>query len=462
MGVLIFGAGNTYQKYKHFIDGDKILAFIDNSSYKQGKIIDGKTVLSVKDGLKLNYEYIYIMSVFYDEMYEELVSCGVPETKILGIHNLDKIVWKNSEHIRINNEMCHKRVIAFSHNLSLSGAPWALYGLMKILKSHGYNVQVASSTDGELRKYYERENIKVIIDEKIDVVSLDGLDWIQSANLIIVNTFLLYYLLERDNSDIPVLWWIHEPEDLYKNVCGLHNINLDRVSVYAVSKVAEDAFHKVLPQINVQGLVGGIKDCGYIVQAEHREQILTILDIGTINKIKGQDILINAVKSLGNQITNRIKVYLIGEYDKQSNFFNNQIKGVIDAAYLSKTIMYVGNYNYEQMQMAYQNADIVVVPSRQETLSLVAIEAMMYGKICIVSDACGICEYIRDRENGIVFESENPDQLKQVILWVINNPDKVKEIRKNARETFLQYFNITIFEKKVMSVIDQTESSSQI
>lgn len=87
---LIFCVGETSEKFSSNRVtgyGDDIVAFLDNSPTKQGKIIDGTIVLHPSEVSKLKYDKIAVPEQHYQEILHQLVALGVdPDvvTKISG------------------------------------------------------------------------------------------------------------------------------------------------------------------------------------------------------------------------------------------------------------------------------------------------------------------------------------------------------------------------------------------
>ena len=66
----------------------------------------------------------------------------------------------------------------------------------------------------------------------------------------------------------------------------------------------------------------------------------------------------------------------------------------------------------------YQNSEIMIISSRYEGSPNVALEAMANGLPIILSDrVSGALEFITDKENGLIFENENVEDLS---LQMIN------------------------------------------
>ena len=86
-------------------------------------------------------------------------------------------------------------------------------------------------------------------------------------------------------------------------------------------------------------------------------------------------------------------------------------------------------------------------------MPLVATEAMMLKKPCIISDAIGTMGYVRNKYNALVFQSENSEELACMISWCLENKEELKIIAENARKTYEAWFTLEKFSERVMDVI---------
>ncbi|MBU0581254.1 MAG: glycosyltransferase [Candidatus Margulisbacteria bacterium] len=66
-------------------------------------------------------------------------------------------------------------------------------------------------------------------------------------------------------------------------------------------------------------------------------------------------------------------------------------------------------------------------------------ESFSRGIPVIGSNVGGIPELVKDNLNGFLFESGNVEQLIIILEKIINNPELLKELSKNALEYVKQY-----------------------
>ena len=170
--------------------------------------------------------------------------------------------------------------------------------------------------------------------------------------------------------------------------------------------------------------------------------------IGSIHPIKGQDILIDTLKQFPELKGDGVEYWIVGK--EEDTEYSKKIQKEIQT--LSNVII-LGEIKKEKMNSLYTKIDIALIPSREETMSLVAIEAMQHGKVCIVSDITGIAEYIKDGENGFVFESENREIFASKIHWCIKNKRAIKSMGEKSLLIYEKYFSMESFEKNLIHIL---------
>lgn len=89
-------------------------------------------------------------------------------------------------------------------------------------------------------------------------------------------------------------------------------------------------------------------------------------------------------------------------------------------------------------------------PEKFEHFGITTVEAMAAGCIPIVINKGGQKEIISEAKNGYKFENFN--ELKEKTLMVIKNPQKLNEIRENAKKDS-RLFSNEVFEKNLLEII---------
>ena len=195
----------------------------------------------------------------------------------------------------------------------------------------------------------------------------------------------------------------------------------------------------------VKVLYNGIEDL------KDKESIETIksdsyfVTIGTLCHRKGQDILVNAINKLSQKELKGTRFYLIGDGPSEE-----LLTKLIHKKDLLDVIMLLGRKNNEDTQTLLKNSSGLILPSRDEGMPLVILEAMRLKKIVIASDIAAIPEMIDDQVSGFITNSANPEALAETIKSVLAMSKKEKEIIGNkAFEKFKKSFTLDIHVEKL-------------
>lgn len=475
MKVLLFGTGDYYNRYKKWFAEQEILALLDNSRQKQNTLTDGHVVLSPEEGVRLHYDVIVIVSFYVKQMKQQLLSLGVDREKIFHFYDLHwllagKIVPKpiqcylEAENIIKGRETKRIKVLLMSHDLTFGGPAIALFHAAIVLQKYGYTVIYASMLDGPLKDKLIENDISVIVDENLQIATMQETDWVNGFSLIICNTVNFYVFLSERNTKIPVIWWLHDAAFFYEGVNGeiMGKISRHNLRVVCAGPVPADAVRKFLPDLNCEELLYGVADrtedgskaeyfvCDYAQSPQCTSGIVRFVTIGFLEKRKGQDILLQAIQNLSDEVRQRSRFYIVGHKD---TMFGEHIQ---DKSADISEIIFTGSVDRERVHELLSCADILVCPSRQDPMPTVVTEAMMHSVPCIISDVTGTAAYIQNGIDGFVFSNENVQHLAEKIKWCVNNRNELEDMGRKARKIYEKYFSMEAFEKKFLEVVKET------
>ncbi|MFL6517152.1 MAG: glycosyltransferase, partial [Bacillus sp. (in: firmicutes)] len=87
--------------------------------------------------------------------------------------------------------------------------------------------------------------------------------------------------------------------------------------------------------------------------------------------------------------------------------------------------------------------NIFAVPSTEdsESFGVAAVESMACGVPVVVSNVGGLPEVVLEGKTGYVVEKENPDQLANAMLRLIEDPETRKEMALNGMEHVKAHYN---------------------
>lgn len=166
------------------------------------------------------------------------------------------------------------------------------------------------------------------------------------------------------------------------------------------------------------------------------DQFLNILFVGRLTEQKGIDILVEIIKGLSvKPIFKDLHFTIVG-----SGGMDNKVKS-LDSKF--ENVNYLGHIPSDQIPEVYSSNDILIAPSRYETLHWVSLEAQACSLPVIVSDIPGPRDIIIDGKTGFLVENK-PENFIDKIEYFYNlkryNPEKFSEFCREARKHILEKF----------------------
>ena len=462
MKYLLFGTGNYYQRYKKWFEHENVVALIDNNKKIQNTYLDGKKIVSPNEAVKLEYDVIVVLSFYITEMKEQLISLGVKNEKIFHFYDLHKLLFSedfSSKYLKKDQRYLKstrdgkKKILLLSHDLELGGPALALYHVALVIKKRGYNVTVASMLDGELRPFLLDKNISVVIDCNLQVCTMKERAWVKNYDLILCNTINYHVFLTDRYLEVPVLWWLHDSDYFYNGIRSgvIENIDYSNVYMYSVGPVPKHAFLKRCPQLDVNYLNYAVKDIDDVCEIDKKENVdkICTVCIGYVEPRKGQDILCEAISKLPGEMQKKITNKYVG------NNTSLLAQDLMEQNKNNDNVIFTGLVDRKGINQILRETDLLICPSREDPMPTVCAEAMMHKVPCLVSDATGTAEYLTNYKNGIIFESENVNDLTNKLIWCIEHKEMLPTIGHYAREIYENNFSEDILEKKVIAAIEQ-------
>jgi len=148
-----------------------------------------------------------------------------------------------------------------------------------------------------------------------------------------------------------------------------------------------------------------------------------ILHIGRDDEVKDYDTLVKAFKIIKEKIGD-VKFIQAGadkkikEAMRENDFQDIEIKGRKSA---------------DEIIDIYNNSNIFVLSSRSESFGKVLVEANACGRPVVSTATTGAKEIIEDSKNGFLVPISDSEKLAEKIIYLLENPEKAKEIGENGR-----------------------------
>jgi glycosyltransferase involved in cell wall biosynthesis len=195
---------------------------------------------------------------------------------------------------------------------------------------------------------------------------------------------------------------------------------------------------------NIQGIISSDLDyhIPYLNSKKYLGMIPNPIDIDTLNEdgksFNQKIVILHAINS-----KNKLK--------KGNKFFKKSLS-IIEAKYSNKVeIIRTTDLAYSEHIKNVKNCDILLDQVYAYDQGYNALEAMAMGKVVLTGAEKEWREHYNIVEDYVVINAM-PDvsYLVEKLSWLIENPEKIKMISKNAREFILKYHDYNVITKKYL------------
>ena len=167
----------------------------------------------------------------------------------------------------------------------------------------------------------------------------------------------------------------------------------------------------------------------------------SIVYMGRLSYEKGVVTLIDAVKGIP------IKLKIIGDGPLRETLISKAEGENID------NVEFLGYKTSNELKKLVKKSMFTVLPSEcYENSPRVVLESFALGKPVIGARIGGIPELVMDEETGLTFEAGDRKDLKEKIMFLINSPNRIIEMGKNARKFAVEKFNSDRYYSKLMQI----------
>ena len=167
-----------------------------------------------------------------------------------------------------------------------------------------------------------------------------------------------------------------------------------------------------------------------------------IIYIGRIDENKGCHRLFDYFLRFKKQTASDIKLVLVG---------SNLLK--IPA---HPDIRYLGFLSEEDKFSALAGAQVLIMPSFYESLSMVTLEAWALGRPVLANALCDVLKGQCLRSNAGFFY-ENYDEFHECLCLLLDSEDLRQALGRNGKKYFTQNYTWDVIENKYLSILDRLE-----
>jgi glycosyltransferase involved in cell wall biosynthesis len=279
-------------------------------------------------------------------------------------------------------------VFFINHEESRTGAPKVLFDIINGCKGK-YRIAVLSKKQGSMHEEFTKKFGNILYPDDL----YQGLSRFEKAKKIIgkikpklvyVNSIASYeYAVEAKNLGIPVVFHIHELESCFKDALSKQETIYFKESADIFVAASKEIFNYLVKEIKCDEkkvkIIHAFIDFDKVIKCSKvkcpqnfkKDEEILIAGVGMVSRRKGVDLLFEAVNKI-NKKGYKCKAIWLG--DDQSYF--SQVAGKVSKK--DKNFIFLGE---KKNPFPYiKQADVFVLPSREDPFPLVILEAMALGK----------------------------------------------------------------------------------
>jgi glycosyltransferase involved in cell wall biosynthesis len=155
-----------------------------------------------------------------------------------------------------------------------------------------------------------------------------------------------------------------------------------------------------------------------------------ILFVGRLNHIKGPDILLEAFSN----VAEKLQKYDLVFAGPDSGMLQ-ELQHIVRQQSLENKVHFLGFLGGKDKSMAYHAADLLVIPSRSEAMSIVVLEAGISGTPVLLTDQCGF--QTGDTVDGIWTVPATVKGIQQGLMSILGNQDRSLNERGSVLKEFI-------------------------
>lgn len=372
------------------------------------------------------------------------------------------------------------RIVFFTHEREFGGASRALVTLINEIEEKYEIVVIAPFKNAKIFDYLPDSVIKIhsfyswwsvpnnaSVIKRFAIKMLYRINFISQFRLTKIIKKMDVDLIHSNTSVIDIgakianklniihLWHFREFHDnrlsfIKGNKKAYDFINKHTNKVIYVSKAIKNFYKNYIDNRLSNIVYDGIPNKFTIRKNYKNNNELLFLLLGSLEKNKGQDLVVEASKMLVDDGITDFKIIFAG--NDNLNYYNYLKKKISDYN-LDKNIDYIG---FQKNVLALRKkCNVELMCSPMEAFGLVTVEGMMAGNLIIGSNSGGTKELIQNNITGILYKKNDITDLKNKMKYVIRNKSIIEKYGTAAKKYAINNFSSKVHAEKVLKIYNE-------
>ena len=338
-------------------------------------------------------------------------------------------------------------VLILSNELTGTGAPKIVLDMARVLLADGAFVTVASRRGGVMLDRLTAAGACVIVDSALFDAGDALLDLGRGFDLVLANTAVTWPAVARLAPVVDVRWYFHEVAQIDRLAdeqpgfaAALHAPR----ELWAGSALAAEALARHGADATV--VPYGVDDRGLLAPPPSGPTRVGVF--GTFERRKGQDLALRAWSRLPPELREGAELHLWGRVLEEE--FHADLA---EAAAREPDVELDGELAHADYLDALAGCDIVLVPSRDDTLPLVSLDALAAGRVLACSRRVGTAGYLTPGVSGLVARAPEPDALAAALAPALADPALRAAMGRAGRAVFEREFTHEAFARRLRDLV---------
>jgi D-inositol-3-phosphate glycosyltransferase len=206
-----------------------------------------------------------------------------------------------------------------------------------------------------------------------------------------------------------------------RELIDLYGAPLDRVAVVA-------------PGVDLDRFTPASYGCETAVRSAARralglpERGHLVAFVGRIQPLKAPDVLLRAAARLPRAVLDGLTIAIVGG----NSGSGLDMAGLVGALGIGPAVRFLPPLDRDRLPVLYRAADLVAVPSYNESFGLVALEAQACGTPVVAAAVGGLVTAVRDGVSGVLVDGHAPADWARVLGDLLAAPARRAELARGA------------------------------
>jgi glycosyltransferase involved in cell wall biosynthesis len=189
----------------------------------------------------------------------------------------------------------------------------------------------------------------------------------------------------------------------------------------------------------------------YKMYSTESDKTISLLFLSNLVKNKGILDFVESIKILRERKL-VFKAYIVGA---EADINTKELNKIIADLALEQTLIYLGpKYGIEKKKIL-KDSDIFIFPTMNDCFPIVLLEALQFGLPVISTNEGAITDIVDDEYSGFIVDKKNPKEIADRVEYLINNPEKLREMGRNSRDKYLKEFTLEQFETNLSGIFQE-------